>query len=208
LLGLTAGAKFESKVKFQALSIELTRPDFIWLFLVLFWLYFTHRFYVIAKKEYGGELRESFSKAVSESALLMKIFPPSNYYSSSDVKWLTRAWVNDATVDLSDVGDKYCNYIRYRFGRALEFQYLHESEGYKHFLDKRDQKYGSNINSGNISLSDLGYFTCLLFELKFIIRQWSIDPNISTYYLPIWLASFSGLGLVLKALYGLLTIYA
>ncbi|WP_181144159.1 hypothetical protein [Vibrio campbellii] len=207
LLGLVSGAKFEHTVKIQALSIELTRPEYLWFFIVLFWLYFTHRFYVIAKKEYGGEIRKSFSQEVSSSNLVLDVFPPANYYSTNDVKWLTRAWIDQANVDLKDVGDKHCNYIRYRFGRAFEFQYLHPDDGYKHFLDKRDNSFGENILSGNVGIRDLGYLKCLLFELRFIIKQWGVEPMISTYYLPLWLAGFSCIGLVVQITSVLLKIY-
>lgn len=208
LLGLVSGAEFEPTVKIQALSIELTRPEYLWLFIILFWLYFTHRFYVIVKKEYGAEIRDAFSKAVSSSNFVLTVFPPINYYSTNDVKWLTRAWINYANVDLKDVGDQHCNYIRYRFGRAFEFQYLHRDGGFKHFLDKRDDRFGDNILSGNVGVCNLGYFKCLLFELRFIAKQWGEEPTISTYYLPLWLAGLSGFGLVIQAAFVLLKSYA
>lgn len=207
LLSLVSGAQFESKVKIQALSLELTRPEFLWVFVILFWLYFTHRFYVIAKKQFGTEINKAFSEEISSSHFLLKIFPPQNYFPSDEVEWLTRAWIDKENTDLKNVGEHYCNYVRYDFGRAFEFQYRHPSEGYKHFLDKYDHAFGDNITSGNVNMRNLGYFKCLLFELKFIVRQWSIEPMISTYYFPIWLAAISCLGLSIQVISSLLKCY-
>lgn len=194
-----SGAHFEPDVKIQVVSIKLNNPQFLWFLLVLFWLYFTNRFYVYAKSHLLPNIHFHLTKKASDERLMFKIFPPTNYFSDvNDVRWsgLPEGWVKNVECcnDSSTLSDDRCSYIFRLFDRGLEFSYYVPGERYVHFVDSKRCMDGHE--NGRVSLLSLNFLKIKCFEIKVIIKLWNQIPDISTYYLPMFLVKVALLSIV------------
>ncbi|HII3188677.1 hypothetical protein LCD39_06955 [Enterobacter asburiae] len=178
-------------------GVSLRATETFPLILLIFWLIVWQRFTVLSLHENRPTIDKLILDKINNSSLVHSVFSakktgfPSAYAVS---KW---GW-NDPYIPKGAPGN-YIHYERRFLARRFKFSYFgNDSTGtakYVHFGPK-----ASNIENGQLTPLNLGYWKCLFFEAKFLVIRLFDTPVIGQHYLPHSVALIAVLVLCLKYL--------
>ena len=180
-----------SGVSFQA-------PKALPLILMVIWLLLWQRFMVLSMHENKPEIDKLIQTQLNASGFVNKAFSakkvgfPGAYGVS---KW---GW-NDPKISQAAAAN-YVHYERGLLARKFKFSYFgNDCTGkglYIHFGPK-----ASNIQNGTLNPLNLGYWKCLLFEMKFIMIRLFDTPLVGQHYMPHIIAWGAALTILITTIY-------
>lgn len=180
-----------SGVSFQA-------PKAVPLILAFVWLLLWQRFMVLSLHENKPEIDKLIQNKLNDSGFVHKAFSakkagfPGAY---AVCKW---PWP-DFKIPQTAAG-KYVHYERGLLARRFKFSYFgNDATGggmFVHFGPK-----ASNIKNGTLTPLNLGYWKCLLFEVKFLTIRLFDTPSVGQHYIPHVIAWTTALTILLMTIH-------
>lgn len=162
-------------------GVSFQTPKAVPLILTVVWILLWQRFMVLSLHENKPEIDKLIQNKLNASGFVHKAFSakkagfPGAYGVN---KW---AWA-DPKIPQAAAGD-YVHYERGLLARRFKFSYFgNDSTGggmFVHFGPK-----ASNIKNGMLTPINLGYWKCLLFEVKFLIIRLFDTPSVGQHYIP------------------------
>lgn len=162
-------------------GVSFQAPKAIPLILTVIWLLLWQRFMVLSLHENKPEIDKLIQNKLNASGFVHKVFSakkvgfPGAYGVS---KW---AWA-DPKIPQTVAGN-YVHYERGLLARKFKFSFFgNDSTGggmFVHFGPK-----ASNIKNGTLTPLNLGYWKCLLFEMKFLVIRLFDTPSVGQHYIP------------------------
>lgn len=162
-------------------GVTFQAPKAIPLILTVIWLLLWQRFMVLSMHENKPEIDKLITNKLNASGFVSRVFSPktAGFPGTYGVcKW---PWP-DVKIPQTAAGN-YVHYERGLLARRFKFSYFgNDSTGegmFVHFGPKT-----SNIINGTLTPLNLGYWKCLLFEMKYLIIRLFDTPSVGQHYIP------------------------
>ncbi|WP_423732328.1 hypothetical protein [Hafnia paralvei] len=162
-------------------GVSFQTPKAVPLILTVVWLLLWQRFMVLSLHENKPEIDRLIQTKLNTSGFVHKAFSAkkAGFTGAYGVKkW---AWA-DPKIPQAAAGN-YVHYERGLLARRFKFSYFgNDSTGggmFVHFGPK-----ANNIKNGTLTPFNLGYWKCLLFEVKFLIIRLFDTPSVGQHYIP------------------------
>ncbi|EOC1611847.1 hypothetical protein ACI49Z_003573 [Cronobacter turicensis] len=193
MLLLGGWASFREFIPVGVPGLKLTSLQVAPYILTAFWLFFWFRFYVLSRHEDKPEIDKLISEKINSNPnnnqhdLIRSVFPPSKYGLKIPV--VVRRWAWQCEELPVSAPLHYVVYQRNFCKRLFMFNYMgNDYNDAALFVHVGHEAV--NIHNGVVKLPSSGYFKCLFFEVKCLVKLSFEKPIIVSYYAPHLLAWF------------------
>lgn len=191
MLLLGGWASFKDFIPVGVPGLKLTSLKIAPYLLTVFWLFFWFRFYVLSRHEDKPEIDKLISYIInvnpnnSQHDFIRSVFPPNQYGLKKPV--IVRRWTSKGEELPKNAPLHYVVYRRMFCKRLFMFNYcgndIHDTALFVYIGHKAE-----NIRNGMMKIPSRGYFKCLYFEIKCLVKLAFEKPIIVSYYAPHFLA--------------------